>query len=248
MRIRIIGAAIAVVLAAVGAVALWLYVRDADVRAADGAEFVSVYVVDDEAVPKGTPGEKIGDYVSVERLPKIAVQDDRVTALSDLVGLVTTAELLPGEQLVSARFIDPVLLAARGDVTVPDGMQEVTIALPVEQAGGGVIVPGSTVGVVITAGIDEKSDDLSTSFALHKVLVTRVQAGNTFAATPNTSDTSPVTMIMITLALDTADVERVVWAAELQQDNAAGIWLTAEPETADEKPSKIVDSGNVFGE
>ncbi|MES1169223.1 MAG: Flp pilus assembly protein CpaB, partial [Leifsonia sp.] len=109
MRIRIIGAVIAVVLAAAGAVALWLYVKDADLRAADGAEFVSVYVVDDQAIPKGTPGEQIGDYVSTERLPKIAVQDDRVTSLSDLVGLVATAEILPGEQLVNARFIDPVL-------------------------------------------------------------------------------------------------------------------------------------------
>ena len=45
MRIRIIGAVIAVVLAAIGAVSLVLYVRDADVRAANGAQLVSVYVV-----------------------------------------------------------------------------------------------------------------------------------------------------------------------------------------------------------
>ncbi|HEX7834755.1 MAG TPA: RcpC/CpaB family pilus assembly protein [Pseudolysinimonas sp.] len=247
MRIRIIGAVIAVVLAAVGAVALWLYVRDADLRAADGAEFVNVYVVSDEAVPKGTPGEEIGGYVSVERLPKIAVQADRVTSLSDLVGLVATAEILPGEQLVNARFIDPVLLAAHGDVTVPDGMQEVTIALPVEQAGGGVLVAGSTVGVVITAGINSKNDDLSTAFALHKVLVTRVQAGNTFATTPEDTST-PVSTIMVTLALETTDVQRVVWAAELQQDNSAGIWLTLEPDTATEGEQKIIGANNIFGE
>jgi pilus assembly protein CpaB len=247
MRIRIIGAIIAVVLAAIGAVALVLYVRDADLRAADGAEFVSVYIVD-EAVPKGTPGEEIGDYVSLKRLPRLAVQDDLVTSFSDLTGLVTTAELLPGEQLVNARFIDPVLLAAHGDVTVPEGMQEVTIALPVEQAAGGALVGGSTVGVVVTANIDTKNDDLSTSFALHKVLVTRVQAGNTFAATPDQDNAAPVSTIMVTLALETADVERVVWAAELQQNNSAGIWLTLEPKTATEDGSKVIGAKNIFGE
>lgn len=244
MRIRIIGAVVAVVLAAVGALALVLYVRDADLRAADGAELVNVYVVGDEGVPKGTPAEAIGDFISVERLPKIAVQSDHVTNLSDINGLVTTAELLPGEQLVSRRFQDRALLAARGDITVPAGMQEITVALPVEQAAGGVIVAGSTVGVVFTSALGT-DDALSTAFALHKVLVTRVQGGDTFAAAPE-ADAGPVSRIMVTLALTTPDVERLVWAAELQQNNSGGIWLTLESDTTDETGSKIVTSGNVF--
>jgi Flp pilus assembly protein CpaB len=244
MRIRIIGAVVAVVLAAVGALALVLYVRDADVRAADGAELVNVYVVGEEGVPKGTPGEAIRDFISVERLPNIAVQSDHVTDLSDLEGLVTTAELLPGEQLVIGRFQDPALLAARGDVTVPAGMQEITVALPVEQAAGGVIVAGSTVGVVFTSAVGE-DEALSTAFALHQVLVTRVQGGDTFAVAPE-SDAGPVSRIMVTLALTTPDIERLVWAAELQQNNSGGIWLTLESDTTDEAGSKIVNSGNVF--
>jgi pilus assembly protein CpaB len=247
MKIRIIGAIIAVVLAAVGALTLVLYVRDADVRANDGAALVSVWVVKDAGIPKGTPGEQVGSLVEVRQLPKSAVQKGRVTDLNDLSGLVASADLLAGEQLVAGRFKDPAVIAAHGDVTVPTGMQEITIALPVDQAVGGVLVAGSTVGVLIS-----ETDPLagpSTKFVLHKVLVTRVQAGSQYLASADANAKAkqdPVSTIMVTLALKTPDVERVAWAAELQKNNSAGIWLTLEPATADENGSKVVDTGNVF--
>jgi pilus assembly protein CpaB len=245
MRIRIIGAVIAVVLAAIGAVALVLYVQEADVRAANGAKLVSVYVVKDEGIPKGTPGEEIQNLVQVRRLPQAAVLDDQVTDFTELEGLVASAELLPGDQLVMARFEDPLLLAARGDVEVPEGMQEITIALPVDQAAGGVLVPGSEVGILIsqTGAANTKP---STKFVLHKVLVTRVQGGTSYAPSADEPSQDPVSVIMVTLALETPDIERIAWAAELQQDDSAGIWLTLEPDDATEGGSKTIDSGNVF--
>ena len=128
MKTRIIGAVLALVLAVVGTVVLVSYVRGADARAADGAEFVKVFVVD-EAIPKGTSGGAVNGFVSSKELPALSVPEDRVTDLADLEGLVATAELLPGEQLLMARFVDPAVLAAQGDIDVPEGMQEVTVAL-----------------------------------------------------------------------------------------------------------------------
>jgi Flp pilus assembly protein CpaB len=242
MRIRIIGAILALILAAVGAVAVIVYVRDADVRAANGATLAPVYIVE-TAVPAGTPGEELGEYVRVEQIASNAIQPDHVTALADLEGLVTTVPLLPGDQLVAGRFADPADLAALGNVIVPDGMQEVTIALPVEQVVGGAVRGGSSVGVVVTLF---GKDATTTQFVLNEVLVTRVQAGDNFNPAATEEDSAPVKTIMVTVALPTADVERLVFAAELQQTNAAGIWLTLQPDGSDPSGSRPVTGEDFF--
>ena len=120
MKTRIIGAVVALVLAIVGAFSLITYVRGADARAATGAEPADVYIVQ-ETIPKGATGESIADLVSVDSVPERNVAEGAVTDLGDLEGLVVDAELLPGEQLLEGRFIDPLELAARGDVQVPEG-------------------------------------------------------------------------------------------------------------------------------
>jgi Flp pilus assembly protein CpaB len=242
MRIRIIGAILALILAAVGAVAVIVYVRDADVRAANGAALAPVYIVE-TAVPAGTPGEELGEYVRVEQIASNAIQPDHVTALADLEGLVTTVPLLPGDQLVAGRLADPADLAALGNVIVPDGMQEVTIALPVEQVVGGAVRGGSSVGVVVTLF---GKDATTTQFVLNEVLVTRVQAGDNFNPAATEEDSAPVKTIMVTVALPTADVERLVFAAELQQTNAAGIWLTLQPDGSDPSGSRPVTGEDFF--
>ena len=55
MKTRIIGAIVALILAAVGAFVLVTYVRGADARAADGAELADVYIVQ-EAIPQRHAG------------------------------------------------------------------------------------------------------------------------------------------------------------------------------------------------
>jgi Flp pilus assembly protein CpaB len=243
MRIRIIGAILALVLAVVGALIVVVYVRDADIRAANGASLVEVYVVE-ELVPTGTAGEEIADYIRVERLAANSIQPDAITELADVDGLVTTVPLLPGDQLVEGRFADPADLAAQGTVVVPDGLQEVTLALPVEQVVGGAVRGGSKVGVVVSfVGADEAT----TQFALNDVLVTRVQAGDNFNPAAAEAEVAPVATIMVTFALSTEDVERLVFAAELQQNNAAGVWLTLQPEGSDPSGSRPVTGDTFFG-
>lgn len=244
MRIRIIGAILALILAVVGAIAVIAYVRDADVRAANGAALSPVYIVE-KPVPAGTAGEEIGDFVRMERLATNALQPDHVTDLADLEGLVATIPLLEGDQLVAGRFADPADLAAQGNVIVPDGMQEVTLALPVEQVVGGAVRGGSTVGVVVTLIGDEAG--ATTQFALNDVLVTRVQAGDNYTPAAPEENPAPVETIMVTLALLTPDIERLVFAAELQQNSAAGIWLTLQPDGSDPSGSRPV-TGEAFFE
>jgi Flp pilus assembly protein CpaB len=241
MRIRIIGAIVALVLAVVGGIVLYLYVRGADQRAQAGAELVEVYVVS-EAIPAGSGAALVAERIEVDELPALAVLDDRVTDLEQIEGLVATADLLPGEQLIQARFVDPQTLAARGDVPVPDGLQEVTVALPVQRVVGGVVAPGSEVGILISVG----QPSATTQFVFNRVLVTRVQGGSSYLPASEEEDATPVSEIMVTFALSAADIEKIVWAAELQEEGTTGIWLTLQPEAAVTDGSRPVNGDNIF--
>ncbi|RZU66666.1 pilus assembly protein CpaB [Microterricola gilva] len=245
MKTRIIGAILAIVLAAAGAVVLIFYVNSADARAADGAALVPVYVVTSE-IPVGTPAEEVGEFVTVKNMPALAVVPGGVKKLSQLDGQVSDAALQPGEQLIAARWVDPAALAASGSTDLPDGMQAVTITLPVERAVGGTVTAGDTVGVVVaaTAKIHDSSEEiLMTKQVFHKMLVLAVQQGTTVLS--DTSDENaaaePVSAVMVTLAGRTPDIEEIVWGQEF-----GSVWLTLEPESADESGSRVVDGNVVF--
>ncbi|WP_353808487.1 RcpC/CpaB family pilus assembly protein [Agromyces sp. SYSU T00194] len=247
MRIRIIGAIAAIVLAAAGAFLVVNYVNGADERAAAGAELVDVYVVEED-VPRGTSGEAIADFVVERRITANAVQPGVVEDLAELAGLVTTTDLLIGEQLVEGRFASPLEVAASGDVPLPDGAQEVTIALSVDRVAGGTVRPGSTVGVVGTVEQETEQPDgtieteSTTQFVYHKMLVTRIQGGTALVSEDSESTGDGATTIMVTFAATTPQVERLVWAAE----GNAGIWLTLEPESASESGSSQVTGENFW--
>lgn len=249
MKTRIIGAILALVLAVVGAFVLVTYVRGADARAAEGAELTDVYIVEAE-VPQGTAGDGIEEFVRLDQIPERNLNEDRVTDLADLEGLVALADILPGEQLLTSRFAEPAVLAAQGEVPVPAGMQEVTIPLAVHRVVGGEVTPGSTVGVVYstnTNGTSRESGIAVTQFMFHRMLVTRVTPGTTVAVGDGASSSTEVSTIMVTLAATTPDVERLVYAAEQQEDGAGGMWLTLEPETADQSGTAPRSGENIFG-
>ena len=237
MKTRIIGAVVAVLLAVAGAIVVVLYVQGADDRAFEDSELTQVYIVS-ESIPQGTPAEGIEEFVTIEEYPARTLQAGGVTDLSDLEGLVTAMELLPGDQLVSARFIDPQLLAIESGVDVPAGLQEVTVSLPIQKAAGGALIPGSFVGVLVTA---TTADVVTTQFVLQQILVTRVTAGDSYV--PEGADTlaTPVTLMTVTLALSTAQAEKVVWAAGLD-----GLWLTLQPEEVDQTGSRPINRDTVF--
>lgn len=261
--IRVIGAVVAFVLAIAGAIALVVYVQGADQRAANGAELKPVFVVS-KIVPKGTAGDQLKEFVKVEKLPAIAIQPDIVTDLSALSGKVANADILVGDQVVEQRFSDPQKLAQEGDVKLPAGMQEVTIPLSVQRVVGGAIVPGSTVGVVYTAGTQSlaaSEGKAVTQFIYHRMLVIGVTPGTSYvpakpATGSNTTSSSSsssagsaqaVSTVMVTLAATTPQVEKLVYGAEQQQSGNGGIWLTLEPEGADESGSAPRSGENIFG-
>jgi pilus assembly protein CpaB len=193
MKRRVIGIVLALVLAAAGTAALVAYVQSSTDDEAEPQ--VSVLVVS-ESIRQGADLGEIEDRVALTEVPERLVAAD---ALSDLAGLapdlVAAVELQPGEQLLRSRLVEARTLV-RADV--PEGLQELTIALDPERAVGGELQAGDTVGVVLsfdpfdisaasqpgqpgetvpggepaTAGARTPN---TTHLTLHKVLVTGVQ-------------------------------------------------------------------------
>lgn len=260
MKTRLLGGIAALVVAIIGTVLLITYVQNADQRAMAGTETSEVFVVQ-KAIPAGTPASALGDSVAMKPLPKSTLTEGTVTDLADLGSKVTAVSLVPGEQLLSSRMVDADAFLGPSRVAVPDGMQEITIKLPIERVVGGEITAGDTVGVFISlqeastnrAG-DTATQSAGTQLTFHKVLVTAAQFSNGSAAQPDaakdgqtagalssgTSKQSDGTYL-ITLARNSVDAERLVYAVEFGK-----IYLSKEPAKATEGNTVVVDKTRVF--
>jgi pilus assembly protein CpaB len=156
MRRRVIALVAAVLLAGVGTLVLVRFVQSAEERAVAGQELVDVLQVRaDATVPQGTKAEDVAQYIEVVQVPVQARAAGAITGLNEVAELSTAVELVPGEQLIAARFVAAELVEAdrREDlpprrVTVPEGMLEVPVRLDAVSALGGIIDVGDTVAII----------------------------------------------------------------------------------------------------
>lgn len=254
MKTRLLGGIAALIVAIVGTVFLVSYVQNADKRAMADTETETVYVVE-KAIAAGTGVDRVTDAVVRKEVPKLAIAASAVSNLSDVDKKVTAVALMPGEQLLSTRFVDPDALLDPSRVKVPAGMQEITLKLPIERVVGGKIAPGDTVGVFLSA--EAAAGGVSgTQLTFHKVLVTAAQFSNGSVAkteeesadgektagalTAKKSKSSDDTYL-ITLARTSADAERIVYATEF-----GSVYLSKEPANAAEGTSGVVTGTRLF--
>lgn len=218
MRTRIIAVVIAAVLAVVGAIALVVAFRSADQAAVAGAQLQSVLVVKAE-VPAGTEADHLGDAVTVQQVPAKYVAEGAVEDLDDLAGLVAAVNLQPGEQVLASRFSSPAELASSGvHVAVPEGLQEVSVAVDLQRIAGGVVGPGDRVGVFASYD-DGAAGAKSTTLLLNRVLVTSLRS----TVDPDADEQQAQGLVLVTLALDADQAKAVVNAAEFGH-----IWMSAQ--------------------
>lgn len=207
MNKRAVAAVLAVLLAVAGVGALVVYTNGAQDRAFRGTQTVPVLRVTD-AVPAGTKASDLGSKVERVNLPRAAVPDGAVASVSGLGNKVTTANLVPGEVLVSARFGTSLEQNRSTTIDVPKGLQELTLELSSARLLGGALVPGDRVGVVASYDLPKASN-----FAVNKVLVLAVNGG---APTDAAAGSAPITtgVMQVRLAVEPEVAIKVVNAAE----------------------------------
>lgn len=251
MRTRLLGGVAALIVAIIGSVLLIMYVNGADARAMAGTETQDVYVVQ-KSVPTGTAAGALGASIAKKPVPKSVVASDAVTDIGQIQGKVASVALEPGEQLLATRFVAPGALNGPGRAAVPDGMQEVTVRLPIERVVGGTLSAGDTVGVFLSFP-KEDNTPAQTQLSFHKVVVTGIQMTSGAAAQNNATDAPKQSgggiasgsgsngEYLVTLARTSADAEKIVFAAEFGK-----VYLSKEPSSAAENNSGAVDRTKVF--
>lgn len=244
MRTRLLTALAAFIMAIVGALLVSSYVQGADARAMAGVKTENVLVVQ-AAVPAGTPTEQLAQFVKPQPMPVSVVAEGALKDLSAVAGKVTAVDLVPSEQLLDSRLVDPGKVSVGGAVPVPKGMQEITVRMTPEHALGGKILPGDTVGIFVT--MDQLNKDKEavavTHLVFQKVLVTRVQGVPGPPAEGVAPESAPVpdAPMDITFARTSADAERIVFATQ-----KGSLWLSKEPKDADESGTAAIVQDGFF--
>lgn len=248
MTKRMLGLVLSALLAVFGTVVLVAYVESARTKAAAGEPTEPLLVVT-APIAKGTNAADLEGKVAVREVRTASKVDGAVTSAKALAGKVATTDLLPGEQVVAARFERPETLGRDG---VPKGLLEVTLQLEPERALGGALKPGDTVAVVASfdpfdaAATGQVVDPAgpqrtpsTTHVILERVLVTHVQTtdprasakkGATAEADKDAQvrpEPAPQGQLLITLAVDASSMERIVFTAEYGK-----VWLSAQPSDA----------------
>lgn len=273
MSRRVIGLGAAVLLALLGTVALVAFVAGAEERALEGEELVEVYVVTDvilggtpgEEIEEQVVVEEVPSKVRpLDAVDNLAALRGRVAA----VDLQPGEQLIESRFIEVSEFTDREV-----GVQVPEDMIEVTVSLEPERAIGGLLEPGQNVAVFasfepfdLTATVVEingqevalpqaAADELdgatpnTTDLILRKALVTAVQevrGSGGFGGDEDNQDrlnTAPEDVILVTLALDPNDAERLVFTAEFGM-----LWMAVERDEVPEIDDPIKTRGNIYDE
>lgn len=253
MKTRIIAATLAVLLAVAGSVFLILYVRKVEANApAAGAATVDVLVAVGP-IATGTSADGLNALVTTKALPVDAVLPNGVTDLDQLGGQVALIPLEPGEQLLSSKFGPAAEIPTSTPPTVLPTFQTLTLLLRPEQALGGQLKAGDTVGVFVS--LDEPKPGL-THLIASNVIVTAVEPSVPRSVSPpstgdeseaiSTESTQPVPVdptesLLVTLATTGVIAEKVVFGAE-----HGSIWLSNQPSTVDNTGVQIIDGIKVY--
>ena len=142
--------ALAVLLAAVGTVAVLAYVHQANIRAVNGVKAVNV-IVAESAIPSGTTaGQALRDgLLGTQKLPVASVPANAIRSITpDLSGLVTSAAVQSGQLLLRPMLVTSSQVT--GGVAIPKGMVAVTVQLCLPEAVAGYVTAGAKVAVFDT--------------------------------------------------------------------------------------------------
>ena len=203
-------ATVAVVIAAVGALLVFMYARGADARASADIAQQQVLV----ATAQVESGEKVADAIAAGKfdlaeVPSTAVLPGALTETATITDQVAATTIYAGEQLVAQKFsgagTSSPLLIAKDEMAV-------SLQLTDSDRVAGFLAPGASVAIYVT---DVNPEALSTRLLLERVTVLGV--GQTTTTTPETaSDAAAETTAttILTLSVGQVDAGKVIYASK----------------------------------
>jgi pilus assembly protein CpaB len=261
-RILMIGATL--LLAVIGTVAVLLYVGKADARALAGKQAVTVLVAA-KKVPAGTSAHQadLDGLLRTEEMPAETVPADALAAVgSDLADLVASSDIQAGQLVLRPMFVTKT--EQTGGLKIPDGKIAISVAVTSSQQVAGFVQVGSKVAVFDTFNVAEGSartpagDGLqkqhqynqATRLVLSSVEVLAIgpqgsggadaKKGGAMAAADTANGSSG--MVLVTVAVDQADAEKLIHAVQ-----TGAVYLALLTDTSKTAPSQGVDNRTVFG-
>jgi pilus assembly protein CpaB len=228
MKGRALVVVLALILATLATVGVFMYARGVQEDAKTGGTMVSV-VVSKVDIPARTDLDALikEEQFKTIQVPQTAVVGGAITSLDQLRGKSNAAPILAGEQIPLARIEGTV---PGGALAIPKGMQAINIALDAPRAIAGVIAAGDNVTLY---GTYTDVTDIETSKKLPTVttiLVPTVEVLAVYRPTsgaPSISGSDQETQqpagsgtVSVTLALTEEDAQKFVFTME-----TAHVWL-----------------------
>ncbi len=208
---------VAVVVAALGALLVFLYAQNAESRAKEKFETVPVLV----ATQQIEAGEEVDAALAAGKITKRDVTvADRLPGATDqgslFTGQVALTAIYPGEQLLPAKFGAATEVEAASTLPIPDGLQAISVDLGDPERVAGFVNPGAEV-TVYWYGLDK--DGQFVARVLHERVLVLGTGSTTQVTTTTTTDpsgaetTEQLPRTLLTLALSQKDVERTIFAS-----------------------------------
>ena len=224
---------LALILATLATAGVFMYSRGVKEEAKTGGTMVQV-VVANEDIPARTDLDQLikDEQFRIIQVPETAVVSGAITSIDQLRGQNNSAAIVAGEQIPEARITGEL---QGGVLSIPPGMQALSVALDAPRAITGAIGVGDHLAIYATfndvpQGIDcgfaiglsdhGKQCTVALVPSVEVLAVNRPLA----AGTPGTSGDQQVeqlpSSLSLTLALDPEDAEHFVFSLEV-----GSVWL-----------------------
>jgi pilus assembly protein CpaB len=198
---------VAAVIAAVGTLLVFLYVRGADTRADQRYDAVQVLrVVKPIAAGETVEAAQSAGKIESGSVSKKDLLPDALTGTEPIAGKVATSNMYPGEQVISTKF---GATGSTSGLAIPKGKIAISINLSDPSRVAGFVNPGDKVAIFLT-----NSD--GTRLLLPSITV--IGAGTTTVTTTTTTDATgtqtaeQLPKTLLTLGVSQPEAEKILLA------------------------------------
>lgn len=250
MNRRIVLLIIAVLVAALGTTAIFIYVRGINNRAVANQQPVSILVAT-KMVPLGTlvsAANSSGTF-ALRSFPRDIVPAGALSSITAITNEVALTAIFPGQQIVSAEFGQQGMASA---LPIPAKSIAISVQLGDPNRVAGFVQPGSYVAIFDTLTAAAGGAGTPATKAQTRLLLPRAEViavgPQTITSTTTTNtrtgqvNTEQIPLAILTLALSQGDAEKVIFA---QQGGSLYLGLLTNQSSV--TPDAGVNVANLFG-